>query len=234
LVAVPEWGVRERLSQEKIAIGYYLSGHLFDEHEHEVRRFAKRKIRDLLDSREPQLLAGMVTDLRIINGQRGRVGIFKLDDKTDVIEAVANEEQLTLHPDLLKEDELIIVQGKAQPDRFSGGLRLNITQVWSLGDARCRFGKQLLVHVTGHPKLLPLLQEHGPRLVATDTGTSSQGLPVRVRIHAAQAQGDLDLGEVVRCFPTDAALSAWRKVAMEGKADIVYDAQEARGPQFLT
>ena len=27
-------------------------------------------------------------------------------------------------------------------------------------------------------------------LVATDTGTSSQGLPVRVRIHAAEAQGD--------------------------------------------
>ena len=43
------------------------------------------------------------------------------------------------------------------------------------------------MHVAGHPKLLPLLQEFGPRLVETETGTSSQGLPVKLRIHAAEA-----------------------------------------------
>jgi DNA polymerase III subunit alpha len=29
----------------------------------------------LIDSREPQVLAGIVSDLRIINGQRGKVAI---------------------------------------------------------------------------------------------------------------------------------------------------------------
>src|SRR6476660_6562258 len=54
--AVP-WGIKERLTQEKTAVGFYLSGHLFDEVAAEVRRFAKREIGELLDSREPQLLA---------------------------------------------------------------------------------------------------------------------------------------------------------------------------------
>jgi DNA polymerase III alpha subunit len=60
-----------------------------------------RPIADLVDSREPQLLAGIVTDLRVVNGQRGRVAIFKLDDGSEAIEAVANEELLDAHRELL-------------------------------------------------------------------------------------------------------------------------------------
>ena len=59
-----------------------------------MRLFAKRRIADLLDSREPQLLAGIVSDLRVVNGQRGRMALFRLDDKSEAIEAVATDEQL--------------------------------------------------------------------------------------------------------------------------------------------
>ena len=48
----------------------------------EVRRFARRQIDDLIDTREPQLLAGIVSDFRVINGQRGKLALFKLDDKS--------------------------------------------------------------------------------------------------------------------------------------------------------
>ena len=42
LVAAEPWSVREKLSLEKTAIGFYLSGHLFDQDEAEVRRFVKQ------------------------------------------------------------------------------------------------------------------------------------------------------------------------------------------------
>src|SRR5882762_2128752 len=105
LVPAEPWSIKERLTFEKAALGFYLSGHLFDQSADEVRLFAKRRIADLIDSREPQLLAGIVSDLRVVNGQRGRVAIFKLDDKTEPIEAVANEDVLNANRDLLKEDE---------------------------------------------------------------------------------------------------------------------------------
>ncbi|MBX9716338.1 MAG: DNA polymerase III subunit alpha, partial [Burkholderiaceae bacterium] len=89
LVAAEPWSIKERLMAEKTALGFYLSGHLFDQSVDEVRHFARRANADVLDSREPQLLAGIVGDLRMVNGQRGRVAIFKLDDKTEAIEAVA-------------------------------------------------------------------------------------------------------------------------------------------------
>lgn len=223
LVNERPWSIKERLSLEKTALGFYLSGHLFDQSASEVRRFAKRAIADLIDSREPQILAGIVSDLRVINGQRGRVAIFKLDDKSEAIEAVANEDLLNANKDLLRDDELIIVLGKAQPDRFSGGMRLNVQQVWDLATARCRFGKYLRVEVNGSvPPVVEVLREHPSRRIDTEEGPITQGLPVRLVLQREGASGELDLGDEGRFFPTDAALERWQQ-GSHGKSMVVYE-----------
>lgn len=223
LVAAKPWSIKERLGLEKIALGFYLSGHLFDQSGSEVRKFARREIADLIDTREPQVLAGIVGDLRVINGQRGRVAIFKLDDKSEMIEAVANEELLNANKDLLKDDELVIILGKAQPDRFSGGMRLNVQQVWDLPTARCRFGKYLRVEVNGSvPPVAEVLRDHPSRRVETEEGTVTQGLPVRLVLHREGASGELDLGDEGRFYPSDAALERWLE-GSHGKSAVVYD-----------
>ena len=224
LVAAEPWSIKERLGFEKTALGFYLSGHLFDQSADEVRRIARRRNADLIDSREPQLLAGIVGDLRVVNGQRGRVAIFKLDDKTEAIEAVANEELLNAHRELLKDDELVIVQGKVQPDRFSGGLRLNVAQVWDLAAARCRFGKYLRVEVNGSvPPVAEVLRDFPSRRVSTEHGDLPQGLTVRLALRRERASGEIDLGDAARFYPTDAALERWRAGASQGKAEVVYE-----------
>ena len=224
LVAAAPWSIKERLGFEKTALGFYLSGHLFDQSADEVARFARRRNADIVDSREPQLLAGIVGDLRVVNGQRGRVAIFKLDDKTEPLEAVANEDLLNAHKDLLKDDELVIVMGKVQPDRFSGGLRLNVQQVWDLAAARCRFGKYLRVEVNGSvPPVAEVLRDFPMRRLATEHGDVPQGLTVRLHVQREQASGELDLGDAVRFYPSDDALDRWRAAAMEGRAQVIYD-----------
>jgi DNA polymerase-3 subunit alpha len=223
LVPAQPWSIKERLTFEKAALGFYLSGHLFDQSADEVRQFAKRKNVDVIDSREPQLLAGIISDLRVINGQRGRVAIFKLDDKTEAIEAVANEDVLNANKELLKDDELVIVQGKVQPDRFSGGLRLNVQQVWDLTAARCRFGKYLRVEVNGSiPPVAEVLRDFPSRRLPTGQGDLTQGLAVRLVLERTSARGELDLGDEGRFFPTDAAIARWRE-GSHGHARIVYE-----------
>jgi DNA polymerase-3 subunit alpha len=225
LVAAEPWGVKERLTLEKTALGFYLSGHLFDQCEAEVRQFARRRIADLVDSREPQLLAGIVSDLRVVNGQRGRVAIFKLDDKTDAIEAVADEKLLEAHRDLLREDELVVVLGRVQNDRFSGGLRLNVQQMWDLPAARCRYGRYLQVQVNGTPPpVAQMLREFPARRVEGEQGALLQGLPVRLVLRRERAQGELDLGDASRFFPSDAAIDTWTRIAC-GNARIIYTAE---------
>ena len=223
LVQAQPWSIKERLTLEKTAIGFYLSGHLFDQSEAEVRQFARRKIADLVDSREPVMLAGIVSDLRIVNGQRGRVAIFKLDDKSEVIEAVAEEKLLDANRELLKDDELIVVQGKVQPDRFSGGLRLNLQAVWDLASARCRFARYLRVRVNGSvPPVRQLLAEFPPKRETTEHGELVQGLTVRLMLQREGAVGELDLGDEGRFFPSDAALQRWQQAA-HGSAQLVYE-----------
>ena len=223
LVPAAPWSIKERLSLEKVALGFYLSGHLFDQSEDEVRRFAKRRIADLIDSREPQVLAGIIGDLRVINGQRGRVAIFKLDDKSEAIESVVNEDVLNANKDLLKDDELVIAVGKVQPDRFSGGMRFNIQQVWDLATARCRFGKYLRVEVNGSvPPVAEVLRDFPSRRIHTEQGPVAQGLGVRLVLQREAASGELDLGEEGRFYPTDEALQRWRE-GSHGKASVVYE-----------
>jgi DNA polymerase III subunit alpha len=224
LVSVAPWDVRERLMQEKAAIGFYLSGHLFDACREEVRRFAKRSIAELVDSREPQLLAGIVSDMRIVNGQRGRVVIFKLEDGSEALEAVANEELLEAHRDLLQDDQLLIAQGKLQPDRFSGGLRLNVNQMWDLAAARARFGRYLAVDSSsGMPPVADVLRLWPARRVQSEQGELSQGLAVRLKLQRRHATAELDLGDDARFWPSDEALARWRSIAHGGTATIVYE-----------
>jgi DNA polymerase-3 subunit alpha len=238
LIDVLPWGVKERLTHEKTAVGFYLSGHLFDEVALEVRRFAKRPIEELIDTREPQLLAGIVNDFRFINGQRGKLALFKLDDKSAMIDARVEEELFNANKHLFKDDELIIVMGKVRDDRFSGGKQLTITQVWNLEQARCRFGKYLrvTVNVGAHakaPDIARMVKEFPAQRDMTDQGELVRGMAVRLQVQrklqdaadadCSGAMAELHLGDNAKFYPSDAALASWRAQADQGKAVIAYD-----------
>jgi DNA polymerase-3 subunit alpha len=228
LVEALPWGVKERLTQEKTAVGFYLSGHLFDEVEGEVRRFVRTRIDELQDSREPQLLAGIISDFRVINGQRGKLALFKLDDKSRAIEASADENLINAHRDLLKEDEFVVVSGRLQLDHFSGGLRVKVQQVWSLAAARCKFGRYLQVGAGSKvPDVERLLREFPAQREVTEHGELLHGLRVRLGLRCESPQGaataELQLGETSRFFPSDAALAAWSAQVGSGVAAVVYD-----------
>ncbi len=223
------WGVKERLTLEKTAIGFYLSGHLFDEVSREVRQFVKRKIDDLIDSREPQLLAGIISDFRVINGQRGKLGLFKLDDTSAQIDATVDDALMQANRNLFKEDELVIVMGVIQADRFSGGSpRLKVNQVWDLATARCRFGKYLMVDVQDKtPDLSRLLREFPPQKIQTEQGDVLRGMNVRLALQRDAEIGtvsaQLQLGEEGKFYPSDAALASWMAQAGTSKAQIIYE-----------
>jgi DNA polymerase-3 subunit alpha len=184
----------------------------------------KRQVEDLIDSREPQLLAGIITDFRVINGQRGKLALFKLDDKSGTIEATADESVINAHRNLLKDDELVIVMARLQPDRFSGGFRLSVNQVWDLATARCRFGKFLRVAVNGKaPDIRRLVRDFPPRREMSEQGELVRGLGVRLAVKREEAVAELQLGEEAKFFPTDAALASWMAQADQGQAQIVYE-----------
>ncbi len=232
LVEAMPFGIKARLVAEKTAIGFYLSGHLFDQVEPEVRQFAKLKIEDLIDSRDTRVLAAIVTDLRVINGNRGKLIVFKLDDKTDTLEAAVDEATYNANRNLLKDDELVIVQGTLQGASERFGRRFKVTQVWGLDTARCKFGKYLKVAVNGvnggaMPDITRLVKDFAPRREMTEQGELLRGLPVRLHLkrHAdfGEVAAEVALGDAAKFFPTDAALASWMAQADKGQSRIVYE-----------
>jgi DNA polymerase-3 subunit alpha len=225
LAHVPPWDLQDTLGHEKLALGFHLSGHLFDIWRDEVRRFARVPIAELQDLREPQLAAGIVGELRYVPTARGRLAIFQLDDGSERIEVSIDEDSLGDNKVLLAEDRLLVAHGRVQPDRRGGGLRLNMQQCWDLAGARARFGRYLAVDQTSSapPPVAELLQLWPARALEDEHGLRHQGLAVRLRLKRPGAVAELDLGEASRFWPCDEALGRWRSMAGGGQALVVYE-----------
>jgi DNA polymerase-3 subunit alpha len=202
LVAPPEyvkatpWTDRQKLSEEKIALGYYLSGHMFDSYAGEVRRFAKTKLKDLEPSRDPRMLCGVITGVRTQMTQRGKILIVTLDDKTGVVEVTIYSEVAEANKHALKEDEFLLVVGKVSEDRFNGGLRITAEKVFDIAASRIQYGHKLemdLATTVSPAKIAEVLQPH--RL--------QDGMPVSLRLEKNGIPFIMQLGDDWRVSPSD-------------------------------
>jgi DNA polymerase-3 subunit alpha len=166
LANVARWQVREQLQNEKLALGYYLSGHPYQEYEAELSNFIKQKLTDITpqlvgssntgqnsngrrNSGVPVVLAGIVSGVRIQQTRRGRMAIVTLDDGSAQLEmTVFNEEYERSRP-WVREDELLVVRGKASLDEYSGNVRVSGEELYDFASARSSFAKQLALRCNG-------------------------------------------------------------------------------------
>jgi len=207
LVAPPEyvkalpWTDRQKLAEEKIALGYYLSGHMFDSYAGEVRRFAKTKLKDLEPSRDPRMLCGVITGVRTQMTQRGKILIVALDDKTGVVEVTVYSEVFEANKNAFKEDEFLLVVGKVSEDRFNGGLRITAEKVFDLATSRIQYGHKLEMDIatTVNPaKIAEVLQPH----------RMHDGMPVSLRLEKNGIPFIMQLGDEWRVAPSDTLKTA--------------------------
>lgn len=136
LEQVPAWDLQTRLRQEKTAMGFYFSGHLFDAWRDEVRRFAPTQLARLEASRDPQWFAGVLSGVRVRMTRRGRMMIATLDDGSAQVEVTIFNEVFEQNRQRLREDQLIIIKGKVSFDDYSGGLRITADEIYDLQLAR--------------------------------------------------------------------------------------------------
>jgi DNA polymerase-3 subunit alpha len=234
-----EWSDKKRLQEEKTALGFYLSGHLFDAYKGEVRRFARQKIGELKEGRD-KLVAGVISAMRTQMTQRGKMLIVNLDDGSGQCEVTVFNEQFEANKALFKEDELLVVQGQARNDAFTGGIRFTVDTAMDLERARSRYAQSVKVEMNGNADALRLrrvLEAHAagaeaPAPVAApsarDNGRSRQsapipnGLNVSIVYRSEHAEGEVRLGDAWRVKPTDELITALRGEFAGSAIEIVY------------
>ncbi|TCP08451.1 DNA polymerase III alpha subunit [Crenobacter luteus] len=187
MVDTKPWDEATKLAEEKLAIGYYLSGHPFSAFEKEVRAFIKTPLSRLTPKKEPQLLAGFVTGIRTKVGNRGKMAFVQLDDGSAKLEVSVFAEAFDANRAKLREDTVLVVEGKVSEDNFSGGLRIIADKLLDLGEARSRFARSLRIAMDGNGDVMRLKALIQP--FASEEG----GCPVRVDYHNGEARGDIAL-----------------------------------------
>jgi DNA polymerase-3 subunit alpha len=196
---VPRWTERQKLTEEKIALGFFFSGHPFFEAKREVSRFVRRPLASLEPRKEPQLLAGLVVALRTKITSRGKMAFVQLDDGTSQLEVSVFNETFEAERDKIREDEVLIVEGKVQKDDFAGEGKIRVVaeRLLTLADARGRFARHLRLSLNGQASGANA-QGAALRLQSILAPYMPGNCPVRLTYRNKEAVCELNLGDASR------------------------------------
>ncbi len=218
LVAAREWTEAERLTHEKAALGFYLSGHPYAAFADELAPLIRQPLSGLQPKREPVLVAGIVTAIRMQNSRRGKIAVVTLDDGGGSVEVIVYNETFDGARSLLREDQLVIVDAKVMQrngeDGQTQGLRIVAEGVYDLGAIRKRHAKALRLACNGGAdaaRLADLLEpfRHGT-------------CPIVVEYRNHGVGGELELPDTWRVNLDDPLLARLREWLAPENVRVVY------------
>lgn len=137
---LPEWQERLLLSNEKEALGLYLTGHPFDAVRHDARYLSDGRLGEIIaepapptsggkrnyaQARREATVVGLVVDVR----KRGNRVSVVLDDNTARMEISLFSEAFQEFRHLLVKDEIVVVTGALRYDDFIGSWTINARNV---------------------------------------------------------------------------------------------------------
>ncbi len=210
LPKVSAWTEQQRLQEEKAALGFYFSGHPYWSYQKDLSNFISTTLAKLSPKEQPQLLAGIVSGIRIRMTARGKMAIIGLDDGTTRIEVVVGNELLNQYQSLLKDDQLVIVEGRVSNDEFSGGVRVNARKLHDLSSLRNSRASFLKISCNGQSDAVKLKTLLKPYCIGVSE--HQRGCAVKVEYHNKTSKVELMLGNDWRVDLHDeliAGLTAW-------------------------
>ena len=233
---VPRWRLREQLAHEKSSLGFYLGGHPYQEYADELAHFIKVKLNDLTPQFVGQsngsaggsghssghtsrrgvavVLAGIVAGLRIQQTRRGRMAIVTLDDGSAQVELTVFNEIYEANRPWIREDELLVVRGKATLDEYSGNVRVSGEELFDFATARSHFAQQLALRCNGNASIAQLKKLFIPYREGK--------CPVQINYRNDNASCQLRLGEAWQVTLHDDLLRDLRELLHEENVKVVY------------
>ena len=211
LVEAAPWDLGRKLTEEKAALGFFLSGHLFSVYEPQLAGFPRIPLARASSAGERAWLAGIVASARPQMTRRGRMMVVMLDDGTAQMEITVFNELFEKHRDKLKEDALLVVHGKVQRDEFSGGFRITAEELLDLEGLRARYAARLKLAMNGNTDQMRDARRL-QQLLAPYRASGDGACQVVVRYQNAGASCEVALGDAWRVKPDRQLLSdlaAW-------------------------
>jgi len=194
---IKPWSPEQALIEEKAALGFYLSGHPFLNAKQDVSQFVRGSLADLTPQDQPKLMAGIVVGVRVRMTQRGKMAIVTIDDAIARVDVVVGSEMLNQSTHLIKEDNLLVIEGRVSHDEFSGGIRVNARKLYDLAAARSNYASMLKISCNGQSdaaKLTAILNPYKRK----NTDSDKKWCPVKIDYHNTKSQVSMMLGDAWR------------------------------------
>ena len=218
---VAPWTEQQKLQEEKAALGFYLSGHPYWAYQKDLSNFITTTLASLAPREQPQLLAGIVSGIRVRMTGRGKMAIVGIDDGTTRIEVVVGNELLNQSQQLLKDDQLVIVEGRVSNDDFSGGIRVNARKLYDLSSLRNSKASFLKISCNGQAdatKLKTLLKPY-----CVSNSDEQRGCAVKVEYHNKTSKVELMLGSEWRVDLHDELINGLTQWLSQSNVKILYN-----------
>ncbi|HSL84947.1 MAG TPA: OB-fold nucleic acid binding domain-containing protein, partial [Thermoanaerobaculia bacterium] len=222
--SVPEWPDRERLSYEKEALGFYLTGNPLSEHEASLERLTTHTVEEVLTEgvEGSVVLGGLVTRLKqakIKSGvNAGRLmARFVLEDLTGRVPVTLFASQTEQFGHLLEDEAVVIVRGEVRErgsekelaveemqslERAVGPPVLEVTIAAPASPAKLKDLKELILE---HPGKSPV------RLCVRNGGSAARRVSLKLLVDATQRPAIerlLGAGSVRETYEAPAAVGA--------------------------
>ncbi len=146
LIMVRPWSTEERLQGEKESLGTYLSGHPLEALEPELKKLRVIKFNEIPTHKKDGkcVVAGLVVSLRTLQTKNGdRMAVVMLDDRFNRFEVTLFPDTYTAFRELLVKDQLLIIEGNAAPDTYTGGMKVRAQTLHTFASARALFAKKI-------------------------------------------------------------------------------------------
>ena len=216
---VREWSEKERLNFEKDTLGLYLTGHPFDQYEKEVRQFSPNAIANLKSSRSKTTIVGLIVDIRVMKNKRGQTMCFvTLDDRSGRIEGMLFADTYDDCREAIVKDTIVAIEGVAKIDDYSGLMKLRVSNVRSLLEARSGFADRLEVSLDQNQF------ENGfvNSLKGVIEPYKNGACKVALRYKRPEAETLIELGSEWRVKPADELMDDLKYLLGNEKVRLVY------------
>ena len=202
-LAAEKWDEKKRFSEEREVFGFCLTGDAFASYRQEVKAIAT-PFSALQIGRNSVTIAGLVTNVRVIAGKRGKMAVVTLSDGVDTQEAVVYSAVYERYRALLVPDDVLVLTGKVQEDRRTGGLSFIVDVIKTLEEVRLASHATAVVRITDTTVLEDLYK--GILQALSD----DVGVPVHLEINAHNRKGTVLLKGLIH--PTDHFIQLARTV----------------------
>ena len=115
-----------RLQFEKESLGFYLSGHPLDVWRLELKQAGIKRLSDIQPKKGVTVFcAGQIIAMKLLTTKRDeRMASFTLSDGGSTVDGLAFPDIFTQYRDELVKDNVVLIEGEASHDDFSGGVRV--------------------------------------------------------------------------------------------------------------